>query len=156
MTFARRLKSSLTLIVVTISAGAPTFAEDDVSCTWLLGNPDDVDLRSTLSHRVPDDVVLTCGTSRSIAGATEQHCFATFPYRSDEAGENFTRLSDELQGCLALGESYLEDSPVNHPDSFVQRLFFFGETSVSLSIKDKAANSETLVFVKMSPAPPQK
>ncbi|MEM9577847.1 MAG: hypothetical protein AAF999_12635 [Pseudomonadota bacterium] len=92
-----------------------------------------------------------CTRSRTLGGGTSDDCHWSFPYRSEAAYSSFARVSKQLQSCS--GDVQFEQEPrVNHPDSYDQITATIGDTDLSLSLKDKAALSETLIFLRRSKA----
>lgn len=59
----------------------------------------------------------------------------------------FDGLDTELSSCIGDGASRKSEKPVNHPDTFEQVEYRYGDVSVTLSLKDKNALRETYVFL---------
>jgi len=95
----------------------------------------------------------TCQQSLELSGTTKDTCYWTYPYRSPEAEAAFAQWSDALLTCFGAEQAQLSDQPVNHPDSYTLHRFDAGTAQVSLSLKDKAALGQTLVFLQISPMP---
>ena len=91
----------------------------------------------------------TCSTSKVLGGATSKHCYWTFAFRSDAAREWFAEHAELLRQC-ADGPVSVEGATVNHPDSFDQMTAKVEDRDVSLSLKDKGALSQTLVFLRVA------
>lgn len=70
------------------------------------------------------------------------HCRWTFAFRAPEAQALFSQLVDGA-ACWDLER----DEGVNHPDSYDAVLVSTANGAVRISIKDKAALGQTLVFV---------
>ena len=87
-----------------------------------------------------------CSMSIAIGGARTLHCHWRFAYRADEANALFERLHEALADCSGGAEPEA-DQQVNHPDSYDQRRFGIGGVPVSVSLKDKGALQQTLVFL---------
>jgi len=94
-----------------------------------------------------------CGTAQGLGGKVISHCALPFEYRSDVASQVLEQLLDGLSGCLERDATFDAGDPVNHPDSFVQHRFVHPHRKISLSIKDKAARSQTFVFLRVETAP---
>ncbi|MDG1169095.1 MAG: hypothetical protein P8N14_07850 [Sulfitobacter sp.] len=73
-----------------------------------------------------------------------------FAYRSDSATQAFETLLRQIANCG--GESVKQDQDVNHPDFYDLHLFNFAENTVGVSLKDKGALSQTLVFLTFAKA----
>ncbi|WP_334067799.1 hypothetical protein [Nereida ignava] len=59
------------------------------------------------------------------------------------------RLDATLANCFPAREMNGAVDIVNHPDSFDQKQFCAPEYDLSLSLKDKATLSQTLVFLRL-------
>lgn len=88
-----------------------------------------------------------CSTSKTLGGGSSEDCFWRFEFRSERAIAGFAKLADHLKACSAYFSSDPEPR-VNHPDSFEQVHATMGTVGLRLSLKDKAALSESLVFLK--------
>ncbi|MEM9139173.1 MAG: hypothetical protein AAGB15_05025 [Pseudomonadota bacterium] len=91
----------------------------------------------------------TCGLALGADGATERHCRWDFPYRADAAVERLAALQEAAKACLGAAPVPVEPG-VNHPDSFDQHIYALEGLEISLSLKDKAALSQTFVFLRVS------
>lgn len=91
----------------------------------------------------------TCGTSLSLAGARDLNCHWVFPYRSETATEAFEAVIAEMSACLGAGVVQSTDQRVNHPDAYDLRLFEVDGQEFAVSLKDKGALQQTLVFVRI-------
>jgi len=90
-----------------------------------------------------------CRTSLAMNGARNMHCYLTFGYRTPLATETFQTLSADLAACLGPDATMEIDQSVNHPDAFELHEFDLGGRSYAVSIKDKGALQQTLVFVRV-------
>jgi hypothetical protein len=91
-----------------------------------------------------------CRTSLALGGAGSTHCLLEYPYRSDEATQTFDALLIEMNACIGAGATITQDQSVNHPDAYDLWTFEDGARSYAVSIKDKGALQQTLVFVRVS------
>ncbi len=90
-----------------------------------------------------------CTTSRVLGGAGSIDCHWSYAYRGAAALQAFEDLLALLRQCA--DEEIVEDeAQVNHPDSYDLRQFRLGESVVSLSLKDKGALGQSLVFLRAS------
>ncbi len=71
-----------------------------------------------------------------------------FDYRAAEAEVAFNALLDQMRRCAP--EAGTEDQGVNHPDFYDLRLFRVEGREVGVSLKDKGALQQTLVFLTVS------
>jgi len=91
-----------------------------------------------------------CRESLALGGARSFHCFLAFEYRSDAAIEAFEDIVTEVTACIGPMAIIKTDQSVNHPDAYDLREFQTGARSYAVSIKDKGALQQTLVFVRVS------
>lgn len=89
----------------------------------------------------------TCSRSKTLGGGVSQDCYWRYDFRSDAARDAFRHWSDLLRAC-ADGPVTVEGAAVNHPDSFDQITAQVQGRAVSLSLKDKGALGQTLVFLR--------
>ncbi|WP_425040942.1 hypothetical protein [Primorskyibacter sp. S187A] len=89
-----------------------------------------------------------CATARDLSGQTSHHCHWSFAFRADAAHTYFDTLSAALAFCSETPVQ-VAGARVNHPDSFDQITGEIAEQSVSLSLKDKGALQQTLVFLRV-------
>lgn len=95
----------------------------------------------------------TCGTALAPKGMNEVHCRWDFPYRSEPATDVWNRLAERVMGCLGA-RPVAPEPGVNHPDSFAQQRFEAEGINLSLSLKDKVALRQSLVFLRASARQP--
>ncbi|MEO0486728.1 MAG: hypothetical protein AAF092_12555 [Pseudomonadota bacterium] len=88
-----------------------------------------------------------CARSQVLGGGLSEDCFWSFELRSETARSHFAVLLAELKDCSAEPPT-IAASSVNHPDSFDQVTGVIAGTAVSLSLKDKGALGQTLIFVR--------
>ena len=91
-----------------------------------------------------------CRASLALGGARSVHCVLEYEYRSDSATQVFSELTDALVACSDPAVTMIEDQSVNHPDAFVLRTFENALNTYAVSIKDKGALQQTLVFVRVT------
>ena len=96
----------------------------------------------------------TCSFSLDTHGAKSANCNWAFSYRSAEATGAFQDMLAELSVCADMASGIETDQPVNHPDFYDLRLMRIAGGEMGLSIKDKAALLQTLVFLRLTPAKP--
>ena len=87
-----------------------------------------------------------CTRSLGLGGVVSHTCAWGFDYRSEDATEAFEDLLQDVSACAA--ELALDEPSVSHPDSYDLRQFEMPEAIISVSLKDKAALSETYVFLR--------
>jgi len=91
----------------------------------------------------------SCQTFNSHGGEQGVACWWSFDYR-DHAAQDFAQTFwDDVTRCFA-GAELGRDMPVNHPDSYDLRQWQSPKQTFALSLKDKAAIAQTLVFLRMS------
>lgn len=91
----------------------------------------------------------TCRTSLSLSGLKDVNCHWVFPYRSEAAAEAFQTVVVATSACLGDGIVQSTDQRVNHPDAYDLRLFEVKDRVFAVSLKDKGALQQTLVFVRI-------
>jgi hypothetical protein len=82
-----------------------------------------------------------------MGGGVSEDCYWRYGFRSDEARTAFRDLSALLRACSDAPVTE-QGAAVNHPDSFDQITARVGGRDVSLSLKDKGALGQTLVFLR--------
>lgn len=92
----------------------------------------------------------TCTTYRTETSRTGVSCHWPFPYRSKDAQVLGETLWQTLTTCRK-GHSLGPDAQVNHPDSYALREWATNTGTYALSIKDKGALDQTLVFLRFEP-----
>lgn len=97
----------------------------------------------------------TCSFSLDTHGAKSANCNWAFSYRSAEANGAFKDMLAELSACADMASGIETDQSVNHPDFYDLRLMRITGGEMGLSIKDKAAIQQTLVFLRLTPAKPK-
>lgn len=90
-----------------------------------------------------------CRPSLAMDGVRHMHCVLEFPYRSQAATDAFDALNGNLAACLGPSAVQNTDQSVNHPDAYDLREFDLGGRGYAVSIKDKGALQQTLVFVRV-------
>lgn len=78
-------------------------------------------------------------------------CQWRFDYRSKSATGLYDMFSKQLENCL--GSEVTVDEGVNHPDSYDLRQYQSKSGMIYVSIKDKAALQQTIVFLRVGRAP---
>ena len=140
----------LSMILLALTLPTPVTA-DPPDCTDLIAWTDRVGM--------PDHITPTgglanasfCQKARAAGGNTSHHCAWSFDYRAPAAREFFEGLEAKVQTCLGAAPAGAA-APVNHPDTFDQRTFRTPDLALSLSLKDKASQRRTLVFLSAAPA----
>ena len=64
-------------------------------------------------------------------------------YAQDDA------LDQEIRHCFDNAVALPADTAVNHPDSYLLKRYQTGDLVISASLKDKAALSQSLVFLRI-------
>lgn len=91
---------------------------------------------------------MNCQTSIALGGATSTHCAWGFAYRSVAATMVFDDFLNRVSAC---GPAIPQTGPeVSHPDSYDLRQFQVGDKTVSVSLKDKGALSQTYDFLRVT------
>ena len=121
---------------------APGLTLADSFCDALSGG----DARAGLSGA-------TCIESLLHEGGVQQTCYWTFAYRSAEAYARLDEMHARIVACFGPGSELGGAEIVNHPDSFALTQFSGQGWRVSLSLKDKAARAQSLIFLSVSAAP---
>ena len=96
----------------------------------------------------------TCSESVVLRGGAQMVCFWPHSYRSAEAEADFAALAALVERCLDTRALPGQGAQVNHPDSFGQRLYEGRGWRASVSLKDKGALGQSLVFLSLSRATP--
>ncbi|MEH6647967.1 hypothetical protein [Sulfitobacter sp.] len=131
-------------VAIATGAFASSFCDDLAQLGTSLSSPaESPDQRFALSE--DGAAQAGCQTSLNIGGGKSLHCMWAFAYRSDAATEAFETLLRQVANCG--GESVMRDQDVNHPDFYDLHLFTFADSTVGVSLKDKGALSQTLVFL---------
>ena len=91
-----------------------------------------------------------CATYRTASLANAVSCHWSHGYRSESAVHQADALWQELTHCRP-GQSLPADPAVNHPDSYDLRRWASHDAVYALSVKDKAGQSRTLVFLRLEP-----
>ena len=92
----------------------------------------------------------TCQTALQTTGETLV-CYSAHPFRSETATDLAAEVEAGIATCFGA-PARQQDAGVNHPDSYVARWFDVGEARIYLSVKDKGALAQTLVFVRAARA----
>lgn len=87
-----------------------------------------------------------CTMSIAIGGARTLHCHWQFEYRAESATNKFDDLHSALKACSGDTDP-VTDQQVNHPDFYDQARFDIDGIPVTVSLKDKGALQQTLVFL---------
>jgi hypothetical protein len=93
-----------------------------------------------------------CSTTLSMNGQTSSNCHWAYEFRADDATNAFETLSDQVAECLQVTDSQ-SDQGVSHPDTYDLRIFSSARGEVGVSLKDKGAIQQTLVFLRITPDP---
>ncbi len=88
----------------------------------------------------------TCATYLGQSSEIGVSCYWEFPYRNASAEQMANSLWTTLQKCRP-GRPLASDQSVNHPDSFQLREWTTGNATYRVSLKDKAGQQRTLVFL---------
>ena len=99
--------------------------------------------------KLPDDMdgAEFCITSTALGGAKTFHCAWQFNFRDPSALNAVRQIDETLRRCLPALEPTTKDQPVNHPDFYDQQEYQLDGIKITLSLKDKGALQQTLVFL---------
>lgn len=86
-----------------------------------------------------------CVVSLNLDGGRSLHCIWRFDYRAADAKKAFEILVAKVAACGDAAEQL--DQGVNHPDSYDLRQFTLQDRGFAVSLKDKGALQQTLVFL---------
>jgi len=76
-------------------------------------------------------------------------CVWEFPYRAERAYDTFDDFVGTMNECIGQHATPHSDQSVNHPDYYSSRRYDMERAEVSVSVKDKAALGNTLVFIRV-------
>ena len=91
----------------------------------------------------------SCAVSQELSGAKIYQCIWSRAYRAVDARSVFDDLVRKVKDCLGDAAQGTRDQPVNHPDSYELLEFQSQGRRVAVSLKDKAALNQTLVFLRI-------
>ena len=91
-----------------------------------------------------------CTRSLVLSGGSQVHCGWAFAYRASEATLAFQYLVSTVSACPGAAAHVTADLDVNHPDFYDLQTFRLGGQEIGVSLKDKAALSETYVFLRVA------
>jgi hypothetical protein len=91
----------------------------------------------------------TCSTSLGLSGVRNVSCYWSYGYRTPEAIDTFEAVTAALSACLGQNAVMATDQSVNHPDAYDLRLFRLDGAEFAVSLKDKGALQQTLVFLRV-------
>lgn len=98
----------------------------------------------------------TCSFSIDLSGARSTNCRWAFGYREQVAADAFAALLRAASVCAGSDIGVTSDQKVNHPDFYDLRVLQVADGEVGLSLKDKAALQQTYVFLRTTPAGPDR
>lgn len=138
MIYCRNILLKLTTSLV---FGLATFAAAEA--------PNSCELVDTLEAFNQSDVSLpgfSCASFNGQVSGQGVACSRALGYRSEAAELLADRVWDTLISCRS-GNSLSDDQPVNHPDSYLLKIWNTDEGVFRVSIKDKAALESSFVFL---------
>jgi hypothetical protein len=149
---AVRILSSAFMLFGAVACAADTFCADVEALTGSGASgatqafvlPKGLSAAMTVSERAAE-----CRTSLALSGGSHVHCNWSFGYRSDQAKQVFQGLISAVATCLGPEAAMTTESSVNHPDAYDLRMFDRGGQEFAVSLKDKGALQQTLVFVRV-------
>ena len=148
MAVARRAILPVLLALDLLAVATPARAQD--ACTplsqTLAAARQNFDAWSATPNVPRFDQAKACDLALTASGQRVYSCRWAWSYRSDKAAETFAALDRRIQRCLAVPAGSPE-AGVNHPDSYRQHIYQSGDIRLSLSLKDKAALAQSLVFL---------
>lgn len=92
----------------------------------------------------------TCRSVILPGGATQESCHWSFGYRDPAAAARLAALKAAIETCIGPAAALPEDLRVNHPDSFALHVYEGRGMRVALSLKDKARQGRSLVFLGLN------
>lgn len=95
------------------------------------------------------DTAANCQTSLMLGGGSQVHCGWSFEYRTPAAQDAFAQTIVAVTNCLGPDTRATLDQDVNHPDFYDLQTFDADERVISVSLKDKGALQQTLVFIRI-------
>ena len=98
------------------------------------------------ARTAPPDAI--CSTYLGLSSKIGVSCFWEFPRLSADARLLADLLWARLRNCRH-GSPLEKDQPVNHPDTYSLRQLIAGNRVYWISIKDKAHQNRTLVFMRL-------
>ncbi|MEP5731806.1 MAG: hypothetical protein ABJL67_20800 [Sulfitobacter sp.] len=149
-----KMRYAICAVLVASVAASCAYA-DDAFCTnlaQLAKQRNNAAASPDQSFVLPGHVANQAGCRRSLSagGGSALHCMWSFAYRTDAAMQAFTQILGQMSTCGAT--QIRQDQSVNHPDFYDLRSYDFPNTTVGVSIKDKGALQQTLIFVTLSAA----
>jgi len=99
----------------------------------------------TTSDTAPEGAV--CSSYLTSSATTGVSCYWSHPYRSPSAEDQASAMWEMLTKCTD-GNLLTPDAQVNHPDSYDLREWAHEKGVYAISIKDKAGQDRTLVFLR--------
>ncbi len=93
---------------------------------------------------------VTCKRALMLSGGAQVHCSWAFDYRVPEASQAFEHLVKSVGQCMGDDAAITADLNVNHPDFYDLQTFELGGQEIAVSLKDKAALSQTYVFLRIT------
>ena len=96
----------------------------------------------------------SCQLALQLGGKKQLICSWQFDYRDALATNQFIKLNNELRTYSGETFPVIEDLDVNHPDFYDLKTYTKLETSLAVSLKDKAALDQTYVFLRILGALP--
>ena len=90
----------------------------------------------------------SCAMSTDEAGNRSFFCQWSFFYRAEGAAAVHDMLDRMIPVCVKGTKPLPADTGVNHPDSYELRRYQRGPVVISVSLKDKAAQDQSLVFLR--------
>ncbi|WP_299031254.1 hypothetical protein [uncultured Sulfitobacter sp.] len=94
----------------------------------------------------------TCTEFITLGEGPSRRCTWAFEYRDPAAQAAFDMLGTAVAECLGPKVQMTEDKDVNHPDFYALQSFRAEGHMATVSLKDKAALSETFVFLHIKSA----
>lgn len=95
------------------------------------------------------ETVAQCQNALMLGGGVQVHCGWTFDYRAIDAQTAFEQTIAAVTSCLGPSARVTPDQDVNHPDFYDLQTFTTEDNTISVSLKDKGALQQTLVFVRV-------
>lgn len=131
-------------VAVFLALAAPALADtcDDLNA-----------LRADQAASVPLIAQADCATVLTLGAGAALHCNWAHPFRAASAQDQFDELVAQVSACMGPATEKPRDLAVNHPDSYDLRQYSDDQGSIAISLKDKGALQQTLVFLRVGARP---
>lgn len=146
MTFLKR--RTAVVMCLLMLAGTPVVAGSFCEGLQVLAEEGDARVPLMLPNGTEDQQA-DCRTTLSLGGGRDLNCNWSFAYRSEAALAAFESVIAEVTECLGPDAVQSTDQQVNHPDAYDLRMFQVDGQEFAVSLKDKGALQQTLIFLRV-------